>query len=154
MIGQQRPHARYEPSAPYVVDEMLRLAEVTPQDVVYDLGCGDGRLVIAAARLGARGVGIDVNPRRLAECRENAARARVADRVRFLLEDLFDAELRQATVVTLYLSPSVNLRLLPRLQAELRPGTRVVSHCHGFGEWMPERTVRVRRSWIHRWVVA
>jgi len=148
------PHVRFEPSPPYVVDEMLRLAEVGPGDVVYDLGCGDGRMVVGAAALGARGVGVDVNPRRLEECRRNAARAGVTARVRFLQQDMFEVDLRKATVVLLYLLPSVNLRLRPKLEAELRSGARIVSNGHDIGDWLPTRTIRVRRSFLHIWCVS
>jgi cyclopropane fatty-acyl-phospholipid synthase-like methyltransferase len=131
---------------------MLQAANVGPDDVVYDLGCGDGPIVIAAAsRHGARGVGVDLDPARIAEARRNAARAGVTDRVTFLVQDLFATDLRAATVVALYLSPEVNLRLWPKLRRELRPGARVVSHDHGIGDWRPERTIEVMRpARIHR----
>lgn len=131
-------------SEPAVVAAMLEVAEVGPDDVVYDLGCGDGRIVIAAAReRGARGVGVDLDPARIAEARRNAERAGVADRVTFLVQDLFATDLRPATVVTLYLSPEVNRRLAPRLRQALRPGARVVSHAHDLGDWLPDRVVEV-----------
>lgn len=143
---------RYEPSPPEVVREMLRLAEVTPKDVVYDLGCGDGRIVIAAAKeFGARGVGIDIDPQRIAESQENARKAGVAGRVRFRNEDLFDSDIREATVVTLYLWPWVNLKLRPKLWKELKPGTRVVSHSHDMGDWTPEREIEVDGHRIYLW---
>jgi ribosomal protein L11 methylase PrmA len=124
---------------------MLRLAEVKRDDVVYDLGCGDGRIVIAAAvQYGARGVCIDIDPQRIAESRENARRAGVADRIDFRTQDLFAADIGSATVVTLFLWPDVNLRLKPKLFRELRPGTRVVSYYHDMGDWQAERVVRVR----------
>ncbi|MCS7314338.1 MAG: class I SAM-dependent methyltransferase [Bryobacterales bacterium] len=146
------PDVRYEPSPPEVVRAMLELAEVTPRDVVYDLGCGDGRIVIAAAKeFGARGVGIDIDPARIAESEQNARRAGVSGRVRFRNEDLFEADIREATVVTLYLWPWVNLKLRPKLLRELKPGTRVVSHCHDMGDWRPERQIEVNGHRIYLW---
>ena len=139
------PDVAYEPTPTEVVHAMLRLAKVTAADVVYDLGCGDGRIVIAAARhLGARGVGVDIDPLRIAESRENARRAGVTDRIRFLNEDLFLTDIGEATVVTLFLSQEVNLTVRTKLQRELKPGTRVVSHWHHMGNWRPQETVRVR----------
>jgi len=111
---------------------------------VADLGCGDGRIVIEAVRHGARGICVDIDPRRIAEARENARAAGVAERIRFLNQDLFATELREATVVTLFLSPEFNLRLRTKLARELAPGARVVSHWHGMGDWEPQRTIRVR----------
>jgi ribosomal protein L11 methylase PrmA len=123
---------------------MLELAAVKPSDVVYDLGCGDGRIVIAAAReLGARGVGIDIDPERIRESRENARAAGVIDRVTFRNEDLFEAEIGDATVVMLFLWPEVNLKLRPKLLSELAPGTRIVSFWHDMGDWKAERVVDV-----------
>jgi SAM-dependent methyltransferase len=127
-----------------VVHAMLEAAKVGPGDVVYDLGCGDGRIVITAARrYGARGVGVDLDPERIREARENAARAGVTDRVTFLTEDLFSTDVSAATVVAIYLSPDVNLRLRPKLLRELRPGSRVVSHQFDLGDWRPERSFEV-----------
>jgi SAM-dependent methyltransferase len=127
-----------------VVNEMLTLAAVTRDDVVYDLGCGDGRIVITAAReFGARGVGVDLDPQRILEARRYAARAGVTDRVTFRVQDLFDTDLREATVVTLFLSPELNLRLRPKLLSELRPGSRIVSHRYGIGDWQPQRVATV-----------
>jgi SAM-dependent methyltransferase len=127
-----------------VVSAMLTLAGVTREDVVYDLGCGDGRIVIAAAREhGARGVGVDLDPRRIQEARTYARRAGVGDRVTFRVEDLFATDLRNATVVTLFLSPELNARLRPKLLRELRPGARIVSNRYGIADWVPERTVTV-----------
>ena len=124
---------------PYpVVDEMLRLAKVGPADVVYDLGCGDGRIVIAAAqRHGARGVGVDIDPRRIEEAHSAARRAGIADRVRFLVQDLFLTDFSAATVVTLYLFPELNAKLRPKLLSELKPGSRVVSYQFGIPGWAP-----------------
>jgi ubiquinone/menaquinone biosynthesis C-methylase UbiE len=144
---------------PYeVVEEMLRLARVGPRDVVYDLGCGDGRIVIAAAeRHGARGVGIDIDPRRIAEASAAARRSGVADRVRFLTQDLFETDFSEASVVTLYLFPEMNARLRPKLLAELRPGARVVSHEFPIAGWPPDAGTTVRvgdfQHRIYFWIV-
>jgi hypothetical protein len=128
----------YVPTAESLVDEMLRMAKVGKNDVLYDLGSGDGRIVITAARrFGTRGVGYDLDPERISEARENARRAGVTDRVRFELQDIFTARISEATVVTMYLLPEVNLRLRPKLLAELRPGTRIVSHNYDLGDWQP-----------------
>lgn len=139
------PDVRYEPTPMEAVRGMLQLARVNAADVVYDLGCGDGRIVIAAARQhGARGVCVDIDPRRIAESRDNARQEGVTERIRFLNEDLFTTDLRDATVVTLFLSLEFNVALRPKLLRELKPGTRIVSHMHGMGDWTPERTVHVR----------
>ena len=128
-----------------VVMEMLRLARVTPEDVVYDLGSGDGRLVIAAARyFGARGVGIELDPALVAESVKIARRAGVGERTRFLQQDIFEADISEATVVTMYLSPGVNARLRPKLQSQLKPGARIVSHDFPIGDWAPERVVQFK----------
>ncbi len=148
------PDVRYEPSPPEVVREMLRLAGVKKGDVVYDLGCGDGRIVIAAAKeFGARGVGIDIDPRRIEESVENARKAGVNRQVRFRNEDLFEADIREATVVTLYLWPSVNLRLRPKLLRELKPGTRVVSYTHDMGDWAPQKEIEIDGEKIYLWII-
>lgn len=132
---------RYEPSPPEVVTAMLELGDVGPQDVVYDLGCGDGRIVIEAARrYGARAVCVDIDPERIAEARANAAAAGVLGRIAFRQEDLLATELAGASVVTLFLSPDMNLKLRPRLERELAPGARIVSHWHRMADWRPERT--------------
>lgn len=142
----QSPKAKRAPDVPYVptteraVEAMLELARVSKNDVVYDLGCGDGRIVITAARkYGARGVGIDINPERIAEARENAKKAGVEHLVKFIEQDLFEADIREASVVTLFLLSSVNLKLRPKLLAELKPGTRVVSNTFDMGDWKPDR---------------
>lgn len=134
---------------------MLRLAAVTKQDVVYDLGSGDGRIVIAAARdFGARGVGLEIDPLLVQESRKNASVAGVGHRVEFVHADLFQADLRRATVVTFYLLPSVAEALRPKLLRELAPGTRVVSHNYGMGDWEPLKSVHVdERHIVHLWVV-
>jgi SAM-dependent methyltransferase len=124
-----------------IVDAMLTLAGVTRDDVVYDLGCGDGRIVIAAAKeFGAHGVGVDLDPQRIREAQANAVRAGVADRVTFRVQDIFDTVIQPATVVTLFLSPELNARLRPKLTSQLKPGSRIVSHRYGIGDWVPERT--------------
>ena len=141
-----------------IVKAMLTLANVTRDDTVYDLGCGDGRIVIAAAKeFGARGVGVDLDPRRIREAQANAARAGVADRVTFRVQDIFDTEIQPATVVTLFLSPELNARLRPKLTSQLKPGSRIVSHRYGIGDWVPERTdtlsIRGTRNHIFLWRV-
>jgi SAM-dependent methyltransferase len=134
----------YVPTKYPVVDEMLKLAGVQKTDVVYDLGCGDGRLVVTAAqRYGAKGVGFDIDPERIAESQENATKAGVTALVKFHEQDLFTADFREATVMTLYLLTSVNLKLRPKLLRELRPGTRIVSHNFGMGEWRPDASSTV-----------
>lgn len=145
---QHVPFVRYVPSPEEVVAEMLQLAQVNQDDLVYDLGCGDGRFVITAAKLfGARGVGVDIDPARVQESEENAQKEGVADMVRFFVHDLFETDIREATVVTLYLFPDLNLKLRPKLLRELRPGTRVLSYQYDMGEWEPDarRTVRKGR---------
>jgi SAM-dependent methyltransferase len=150
----RRPDVRYEPSTPEIVDEMLRLAGVKRGDVVYDLGCGDGRIVIAAAqKYGARGVGIDIDPQRIKEAQENARKAGVTRRVRFINQDLFEADIHEASVVMLYLLPWVNLRLRPKLWSELKPGTRVVSHSHDMGDWKPEKESQAGGDTIYLWTI-
>ena len=127
-----------------VVDEMLRMANVQKTDIVYDLGCGDGRLVIGAAqKYGARGVGFDIDPERIRESKENAEKAGVTHLVQFFEQDLFEADFHEATVMTLYLLSSVNLRLRPKLLRELKPGTRVVSHDFDMGDWKPDQSSEV-----------
>jgi SAM-dependent methyltransferase len=144
----------FVPTPAEAVSAMLKLAGVKKDDVVYDLGSGDGRIVIAAARqYGARGVGIDIDPARIAEGERNAAAAGVATRVRFVRQDLFDADIRDASVVTLYLLPRLNQRLRPKLLAELKPGTRVVSYGFDMGEWAPDQVVEVGSSTVYLWVI-
>jgi SAM-dependent methyltransferase len=137
-----------------VVRKMLNLAEVGENDIVYDLGSGDGRIVITAAKeRGARGVGIDMNPERIRESKANAAEAQVGDRVTFLQQDLFQTDISEATVLTLYLLRRVNLEIRPKILYELRPGTRVVSHAFDMGEWEPDLVVRVGSNTVFYWVV-
>ena len=148
----------YVPTPEPVVAEMLRLARVNKNDLLYDLGSGDGRIVITAAqKFGTRGVGVDIDPQRIKESNENAQRAGVTDRVKFIEGDLFEVDLRKATVVTLYLLPDVNLRLRPKLLRELRPGARIVSHNYDMGDWKPEQVVNVptpsANHIVYYWVV-
>lgn len=151
---QERPgDVPYVPTPQPVVDAMLKVAKVNKNDVIYDLGSGDGRIVITAAqKYGARGVGIDINPERIQEANANAQKAEVTDRVQFRQQDLFKTDLSQATVVTLYLLPEVNLRLRPTL-LKLKPGTRIVSHAFDMDDWKPEQTLQVDGKTIYYWVV-
>jgi len=151
---QIRINTPYVASQPRIVNAMLELANVTGGDTVYDLGCGDGRIVIAAAqKYGARGVGIDINPARIEEARANARDAGVDHRVSFEANDLFDADIHSATVVALYLLPDVNLRLRPRLLRELKPGTRVVSHAFDMGDWKPDKELVVEGERLYLWTI-
>jgi len=151
---RRAPDVHWEPTPHEVVKEMLALAGVKSGDIVYDLGCGDGRIVIAAARdFGARGVGIDIDPQRIAESQENAKAAGVTDRVKFREDDLFEAEIREATVVTLFLWPSLNLKLRPKLQKDLKPGTRIVSYIHDMGDWPAEKQVKAGWREIYLWTI-
>lgn len=149
------PDVIFVPTPEEVVDAMLKVANVTSRDVVYDLGCGDGRIVITAAKkYGARGVGIDIDPQRIAEATANAQKEGVTNRVTFRQADLFTSDIGEATVVTLYLLPSLNLKLLPKLMKELKPGTRVVSHAFDMGdEWPPEQTLDVDGRKVYYWTI-
>jgi SAM-dependent methyltransferase len=152
-----QPSVRYEPTPMSVVQAMTDLAAVKAGDVVYDLGCGDGRIAIAAAQLGAGAACVDIDPRRIAEAQDNARKAGVVERIAFRNEDLFNTDLREATVVMLFLSPDYNLALREKLQ-RLRPGTRIVSHWHAMGDWKPQKKVEVRVNSrehpVYLWVVA
>ncbi len=140
VLAQTPTLAPYVPTPDDVVDRMLAFANVTKNDVVYDLGCGDGRIVIAAAlKYGARGVGIDIDPDRIAESEANAKRAGVERLVKFKLQDALTADVSEASVVMLYLLSSSNMKLRPRLTQQLRPGARIVSHSFGMGDWTPEK---------------
>jgi len=157
-FGQQSPKrapdVHWEPTPNETVTEMLKIAGVKKGDIVYDLGCGDGRIVIAAARdFGARGVGIDIDPQRISESKKNARAAGVTRRVTFREEDLFEADIREATVVTLFLWPSLNLKLRPKLLKDLKPGTRVVSYIHNMGDWPAEKQVTVGSREIYLWTI-
>ncbi|HRO27386.1 MAG TPA: class I SAM-dependent methyltransferase, partial [Luteimonas sp.] len=153
--GVRTPDVGYVPTPEAVVEAMLKLAAVDGNDVLYDLGSGDGRIPIAAAKqFGTRGVGIDIDPVRVREANANARAARVTDLVSFRQQDLFESDFSEATVVTLYLLPALNLKLLPKLRAELRPGTRIVSHAFDMGEeWEPEQTREIDSSTIYLWTV-
>ncbi len=144
----------YVPTPMEVVDSMLKMGRVTSNDFVIDLGCGDGRIVVAAAeKYKARGMGYDINPERIKEAEENATKAGVNGRVRFVQKNLFEADIHEATVVTLYLLPAVNLRLKPKLLKELKPGTRIVSHSFDMGDWKPDKEADVNGRKVYLWIV-
>ena len=148
------PDVEYVPTPNPIVDAMLKLAGVQKTDIVYDLGCGDGRIVITAAKqYGARGIGIDINPERVGEARANAKQAGVENLVKFEESDLFDADIRNATVVTLYLLPDVNLKLRPKLLRDLKPGTRIVSHSYDMDDWTPEKKLNIDGRFVYLWKV-
>gem|GEM_PF-1477725 len=148
------PHVPYVTTSPAVAEAMLELAGVKSSDTVYDLGCGDGRIVILAARkFGARGIGIDIDPGRIEEANRNARDAGVADKVRFILGDVFYADLHDASVVTMFLLPVLNVRLRPKLFRELKPGSRIVTHHFDFGDWKPERAVNAGGAPVFLWTV-
>jgi precorrin-6B methylase 2 len=151
---QRTPDVPFVPTSQELVVQMLKLANVTKDDTVYDLGCGDGRIVITAAKdFGAHAVGVDINPERIKEANENARKAGVADRVKFIEGDLFTADIHPATVVTLYLLPNVNMKLRPRLWKELKPGTRVVSHSFDMEDWAPDKQSDVNGSRLYLWTI-
>jgi precorrin-6B methylase 2 len=152
---RRSPDVPYVPTPQAVVDRMLQIANVNSNDVVYDLGSGDGRIPITAVRQYKvqRAIGVDINPQRVQEANKNAQQANVVDRVEFREQDLFQTDLREATVVTLYLLPEVNLRLRPKLLSELKPGTRIVSHAFDMGDWKPERVENVDGRMIYYWTV-
>jgi SAM-dependent methyltransferase len=143
----------FVPTPDAVVSKMLELAKVGPKDVVYDLGSGDGRIVIAAAKRGARAVGVDIDPERIRESNQNAREAGVQKQVKFVEQNLFDASFKDATVVTLYLLPGVNMKLRPKLLSDLRPGTRIVSHSFDMGDWAPAKTAQVEGANVYLWIV-
>lgn len=143
----------YVPTPEPVVQAMLKLGEVDAQDYVIDLGSGDGRIAVGAGRLGARALGVDINPERIAEANANAKAADVTDRVSFRRQNLFETPIAEATVLTMYLLPDVNLKLRPRILSELRPGTRVVSHAFDMGDWMPDATVSAADARVQMWIV-
>lgn len=147
------PDVIFVPTPPQVVDAMLHVAGVGPNDVLYDLGSGDGRIPITAAkRLGTRGVGVDIDPQRIQEARANAKKEGVADKVQFIQGDLFEQDLSKATVISLYLLPSLNLKLRPTL-LKLKPGTRIVSHAFDMGDWVPEQTLNIDGRMVYFWTV-
>jgi SAM-dependent methyltransferase len=151
--GLRQPDVIYVPTRQPVVDAMLKVASVKAGDVVYDLGCGDGRIPVTAAKIGARAVCIDIDPKRIAEANENVKKNNVGDRVRVLNQDLFTTDISEASVVTLYLLPSLNLKLRPTLWKTLKPGTRVVSHDFDMGDWKPEQTLNVDGATIYYWTI-
>ncbi len=151
----RRPDVIYVPTPPEVVDAMLKVAKVGPRDIVYDLGCGDGRIVVAAVKdYGARaGVGIDIDPERIKEAEANVQANGVAGKVKIRNEDLFEANFSEASVITLYLLPSLNLKLRPKLWKELKVGTRIVSHAFDMGDWQPEQTLEVDGRTVYFWTI-
>ena len=152
--ASRMPDVIYVPTPQEVVEEMLRLADVKKGDVLYDLGSGDGRIPITAAKkFGIRAVGIDIDPQRVEEAKENARKNGVTNLVQFRQEDLFRANFREATVVTLYLLPDLNVKLRPKLLAELKPGARIISHQFDMGTWKPEKRVEPSGRTIYLWTV-
>ena len=151
--AQRRPDVIFVPTRDTVIEAMLETAGVGPDDIVYDLGCGDGRIVVAAAKRGARAVGIDIDPQRIAEAKQRAIDEGVTDKTTFLEQDLFQSDIREASVVTLYLLPSLNVKLRPMLMEQLRPGTRIVSHDFDMGDWAPEKTVEVDGKTVYFWTI-
>ena len=151
----RRPDIHWVPTPPAVVDAMLKLADVKPSDVVYDLGCGDGIIVTTAAqKYGAKAVGIDIDPQRVKEATERAQKMGVSDKVKIVQADLFEADIKEATVVTLYLLQSLNIKLMPKLKQELKPGTRIVSQSFNMGDsWPPEKTVEVDGRPVYLWTI-
>lgn len=144
----------YVPTPQKVVDGMLELAGVKKGDVVYDLGCGDGRIVITAAKeYGATGIGVDLNPVRIEEANANAKEAKVENKVTFHEGDLFDFDFSKADVLTLYLLPDVNMKLRPKIQSEMKPGSRIVSHAFDMGDWRPHREIKVDGKTIYLWII-
>lgn len=150
----RQPDVIFVGTPPDVVEAMLKGLAVTSTDIVYDLGSGDGRILIAAAqKYGARGVGIEIDPALVKIAQENARKAGVSDKVRFVTEDLFEADIREATVVTLYLLEDLNIRLRPKLLRDLKPGTRIASHRFRMGDWQPERAVSVGDRAVYFWTI-
>jgi len=149
------PDVVFVPTPYEAVDAMLKVAKAGKDDVVYDLGSGDGRIPIMAVQKynATRAIGIDINPERIREAEANLKVANLGDRVRFLNEDLFEANIGDATVVTLYLLPSLNLKLIPKLLAELKPGTRIVSHAFDMGSWKPQQTLNAGGSTVYFWTI-
>ena len=152
-IPARIPDAPAIMSPDFMVEEVLKLAEVRPGDTLYDLGCGDGRIVVEAARRGARAIGVDIDPRQIRLAVQRAEAAKIGERARFITGDLFTLNIGDATVVTLYLGEEVNIRLMPKLRRELKPGTRVVSHEFGMGLWEPETRIVVGGRYLYRWII-
>jgi ribosomal protein L11 methylase PrmA len=152
--GERNPDVIFVPTPQEVVEDMLRLANVRKGDVLYDLGSGDGRIPVTAAKLyGVRAVGIDIDPERIREAQENARKNGVEKLVQFRMDDLFKADFRDATVITLYLLPDLNVKLRPRLLRELKPGTRIVSHQFDMGTWKPDKKLESNGRTVYFWVV-
>jgi len=152
--GERHPDVIFVPTPQEAVEDMLRLVDVKQGDVLYDLGSGDGRIpVTAAKKYGVRAVGIDIDPQRIKEANENARKAGVTRLVEFRNEDLFKSNFKEATVITLYLLPELNVRLRPRLLAELKPGTRIVSHQFDMGDWQPEKKLESRGRTLYFWTI-
>ncbi|MDD4777821.1 MAG: methyltransferase domain-containing protein [Fermentimonas sp.] len=144
----------YVPTPQKVVDGMLELADVKKGEVVYDLGCGDGRIVITAAKdFGATGIGVDLNPERIEEANANAVEAKVENKVTFHQGDLFNFDFSKADVLTLYLLPDVNLKLKPKILAEMKPGSRVVSHAFTMGDWEPDESITIEGRNVYLWII-
>lgn len=151
---ERTPDVVYVPTPPEVVDKMLSMAKVGKNDILFDLGSGDGRIPITAAkRFGTRGTGIDIDPERIKEANANAKKEGVSDKVTFLQQDLFKSDFSKATVVTLYLLPELNVKLRPQLFKQLRPGTRIVSHAFDMGDWKPEQTANVNGRTVYYWTI-
>ena len=150
----RQPDVIFVPTPQEVVEDMLRLVDVKKGDVLYDLGSGDGRIpVTAAKKYGVRAVGIDIDPNRIKEANDNARKAGVTRLVEFRNEDLFQSNFREATVVTLYLLPDLNVKLRPRLLGELKPGTRIVSHQFDMGDWAPEKKLESNGRTVYFWTI-
>jgi len=149
------PDVIYVPTPPEVVDAMLKVVDARRGDVLYDLGSGDGRIPITAVEKYnvTRATGIEINPERIAEAQQNLNKAGLGDRVRFRNEDLFEADFSDATVITLYLLPALNVKLLPKMLRELKPGTRIVSHAFAMGDWKPEQTLEVGGRSVYFWTI-
>ena len=152
-VGQQGKDVVWVPTPDEVVQRMLEVAKVTPKDIVYDLGAGDGKIAIAAGKLGARSIGIEYNPdlAKLAQCYVEAEKLTATTRI--VRGDVFESDFSDATVVTMYLLPALNLRLLPKLLKDLKPGTRIVSHAFNMGEWKPEQTLDVGGRAVYYWTI-
>ncbi|BAZ09467.1 hypothetical protein NIES4071_12750 [Calothrix sp. NIES-4071] len=151
---ERTPDVVYVPTPTEVVDKMLSMAKVGKNDILFDLGSGDGRIPITAAqRFGTRGTGIDIDPERIKEANANAKKAGVTDKVTFLQQDLFKSDFSKATVVTLYLLPELNVKLRPQLFKQLKPGTRIVSHAFDMGDWKPEQTANVNGRTVYYWTI-
>ncbi|MBW4603034.1 MAG: class I SAM-dependent methyltransferase [Calothrix sp. FI2-JRJ7] len=151
---ERTPDVVYVPTPPEVVDKMLSMAKVGKDDILFDLGSGDGRIPITAAkRFGTIGTGIDIDPERIKEANANAKKEGVSDKVTFLQQDLFKSDFSKATVVTLYLLPELNVKLRPQLFKQLKPGTRIVSHAFDMGDWKPEQTANVNGRTVYYWTI-